>query len=837
MSSSRALGAMLASRTPGTMLLLSVLYACSHPLEIRGTGDGDIDSLSGTRNCALEEYEAESDHCAENYVVYAYDETYTAEARVGSLFHRWASFCQFPDGINCSFRVSSGHVGAVWGQTMPPLQAIFRKVNNNGFNTLLIGESPFDPFAPALQDHLSNAGFYNHNTTSYSETGEDGAPLALWNNPVLAAQIKAALDYRDTDLFGMTYHPAYPTPEGYQHWVNYALGRNPDTRIFIGTPWPGEPGSFTLADYETAYNAVQTGATQPILDTLRSEHPGVDFYAIPYGMAAVELRRLWEDGTLTANGDVTALVGPAADSVFSDAYGRPGDILQELAQWLWLGAIYGVDSIFYYDEPVFTTDLIAIARSILETQNANYKAPPETHPDTDDDRIANPYDPDDDNDGILDGDDACPLLQPNELGDGCPFSSTIIRASLSNSGEEGDMLSWQPAISDDGRYVVFQSQATNLVPGDSNGRSDAFVRDLQNGTTTRVSVDSSGNESVVGSGTFNTAVSANGRYVTFGSGGSDLVADDTNNRVDAFLHDRVTGSTTRVSVDSAGNEGNDASASFDAPVVSDDGRYVVFTSRASNLVAGSVSPYDDVFMRDTQTGTTTLVSVSTGGAAGDGYSNEPDMSADGRYVVFDSSSKTFDVDDVGIYSDIFLRDTVNGTTTRINLPVSGTYANSSSVSPAISADGRYIVYQSAASNLVPNDTNDNWDVFLFDRQTSATTRVSVTSAGEQGTGGLGTSGAASPSISADGRYISFTAGFTNLAPNSLYGVSHTFVHDTQTGATTRVSITRAGEPAERTSSSSALSGNGGLVVFQSAADNLVEGDTNTVTDVFVRQVY
>jgi Tol biopolymer transport system component len=828
---------MVPSRILGTMLLLSVLYGCSHPLEIWGTGDGDIDSLSGTRNCTLEQFEGEADNCAKNYILGAYGETYTAETRVGSLFHRWAGSCQFPDGINCSFNVSSQYVRAFWGQTMPPLQAIFRNVNNYGFNTLLIGGSFFDPFALTLQGRAYNAGFYSHNTTSFSETGEDGAPLALWNNPVLAAQIKAALDNRNIDLFGMTYHPTYSTPEGYQNWVNYALGKNPDTRIFIGTPWVSDPSSFTLADYETAYNAVQTGATQPILDTLRSEHPGVDFYEIPYGMAAVELRRLWEDGTLTTNGDVTALIGPAADAIFTDAYGHPGDILQELGTWLWLGAIYGVDSMYYDDESPFTTDLISIARTILERQDANYKAPPEAYPDTDDDRIANPYDPDDDNDGILDGDDACPLLQPNELGDGCPFSSTIIRASLSSSDEEGDMLSWKPEISDDGHYVVFLSQATNLVPGDTNDRPDVFVRDLQDGTTTRVSLDSSGNESVLGSSTVTTAVSANGRYVTFGSGGSDLVPDDTNNGIDAFLHDRVAGSTTRVSVDSAGNEGNHWSAYSDAPVVSDDGRYVVFTSRASNLVAGSVSPYDDVFMHDTQTGATTLISVSTGGAAGDGYSNEPDMSADGRYVVFDSSSKTFDVDDVNIYSEIFLRDTVNGTTTRINLSVSGTYANSSSVSPSISADGRYIVYQSAADNLVANDTNNMWDIFLFDRQTSVTTRVSVTSAGTQGIGGRAISGATSASISADGRYVSFAAGFTNLAPNSVYSVSHTYVHDTQTGATARVSTTRAGEPADTTSSSSALSGDGGLVVFQSTAANLVDDDTNTVTDVFVREVH
>lgn len=827
------------SRILGISLLLSALYGCSHPLEIWGTGKGDIDSQSGTRNCTLEEFQEGASNCAENYVVGAYDETYTAVARTGSLFHRWASACISQEGVSCSFKVGSTEVKEAWGQTVPPLRAIFRSIWNSGFNSLFVGDDFFDPIARGIAWRISESSIYQHSTTSVFAPGAAGAPLALWNDPVLAPQIKASLDGGNFDVFGMTFHPSYATAEGYRNWVNYALEKNPDTRFFIATPWAADPELQTLAQYEAAFDALQVGTIQPILDTLRGDHPGVDFYEIPYGRAAVELRRLWEDGTLASNGDVSALVGSAADAVFSDASGQPGEILEELGALVWMGAIYGEDGLYYdYEEPYFATQLQSVARNILETQDVNYKAPPETFPDTDGDMIANPYDPDDDNDGVLDALDLCPLLPPNELGNGCPFSSTVVRASVSTAGVEGDSLSWRPEISDDGRYVVFQSNASQLVPADTNSKTDIFVRDLQNGTTERVSLNSSGAESILGGGTFNSSISGDGRFVAFSSHASDFVANDTNGKNDVFLRDRVSGTTVRVSVDSAGNEADDSSASSNPPAVSDDGRYVAFTSRASNLVGSAVSDYRDIYRHDTQTGTTIQISVTSAGVSNDRYSGNPDMSADGRYVAFESSATNFIPGDTGIYSDIFLRDTQTGLTTHISVPTSGTFANSSSVQPSVSADGRYIAFQSAASNLVPNDTNNHWDIFHHDTHTSITTRVSVSSAGEQGTGGNSTSGSQSPSISADGRYVGFTSGFSNLTPgNYFYSVGQTYVHDTQTGTTSRVGTNPAGDVAPRSSDATALSGDGSLVVFQSNADHFVDGDTNEAADVFVRRVH
>ncbi|MPY76872.1 MAG: hypothetical protein GEU87_21770, partial [Alphaproteobacteria bacterium] len=208
-----------------------------------------------------------------------------------------------------------------------------------------------------------------------------------------------------------------------------------------------------------------------------------------------------------------------------------------------------------------------------------------------------------------------------------------IRVSVNSAGVEGNNNSFGSSVSADGRYVVFDSAASNLVAGDTNNASDVFVHDTSSGATTRVSVNSAG---VEGNDTsFSPSVSADGRYVAFHSAASNLVAGDTNGVSDVLVHDTSSGDTIRVSVDSAGVEGN--ADSFDLSV-SADGRYVAFRSFATTLVAGDTNNAFDVFVHDTSTGDTIRVSVNGAGTEGNNNSFGSSVSADGRYVVFDSAA-------------------------------------------------------------------------------------------------------------------------------------------------------------------------------------------------------
>ena len=256
--------------------------------------------------------------------------------------------------------------------------------------------------------------------------------------------------------------------------------------------------------------------------------------------------------------------------------------------------------------------------------------------------------------------------------------------------------------------MAFRSAATNLVADDTNGVWDIFVRDTVNGITTRVSVDSDGNE-VNGASDF-ACISSNGLFVAFTSDASGLVTGDTNGRADTFLHDMVTGATTRVSVSSTGTEGN--SDSYNNPSLSADGRYVAFRSLASNLVAGDTNATSDIFLRDTLNLTTTRVSVTSSGTGANGYSDYPNLSPDGRYVAFRSSASNLVSGDTNARDDIFLHDTLNGVTTRVSLAAGGAQANGTSDVPFLSTNARYMVFQSLASNLVRDDTNGKSDIFV-----------------------------------------------------------------------------------------------------------------------------
>ena len=400
----------------------------------------------------------------------------------------------------------------------------------------------------------------------------------------------------------------------------------------------------------------------------------------------------------------------------------------------------------------------------------------------------------------------------------------IYCVSVASGGSHGDDGSNYPSISGDGRYVAFRSDAIYLVAGDTNGVQDIFIHDTQTVTTTRVSVHSSGAQ---GNGNSNlSSISADGRYVAFESSSDNLVADDTNGAKDIFLHDTQTGTTTRVSVDSVDAEGNGTS---NWPSISADGRYVAFESFADNLVADDDNGAWDIFVHDTQTGTTTRVSVDSGGAEGNGHSNSPSISADDRYVAFYSIADNLVADDTNGRRDIFLHDTQTGTTTRVSVDSGGAEGNDQSFYPSISGDGRYVAFVSSATTLVAGDTNGKNDVFIHDTQTGTTARVSVDSNGIQGDGD---SGDYNPSISGDGRYVAFESAATNLVPGDTNGADDVFVHDTQTGTTTRVSVDSEGAEGDGDSCELSISADGRYVAFESRASNLVAFDYNESWDVF-----
>jgi Tol biopolymer transport system component len=343
------------------------------------------------------------------------------------------------------------------------------------------------------------------------------------------------------------------------------------------------------------------------------------------------------------------------------------------------------------------------------------------------------------------------------------------------------------------------------------------------GNTTRVSVASDGTQA--NGGSFTPSISADGRYVAFASIAVNLVSGDTNGVQDIFVHDRQTGQTTRVSVASGGAQAN--GPSFD-PSISADGRYVAFASLATNLVSGDTNDHRDIFVHDRQTGQTTRVSVASGGAQANGPSFDPSISADGRFVAFASLASNLVSGDTNNTGDIFVHDRQTGATTRVSIGPGGTQANRGSLAPSISADGRYVAFHSDATNLVSGVTNGTTHIFVHDRQTGATTRVSVASDGTEGN-----SVSIKPSISADGRYVAFQSIATNLVSGDTNGTQDIFVHDRQTGQTTRVSVASDGTEGNSGSNDPSISANGRYVAFQSQANNLVSEDTGFITDIFI----
>ncbi|MBK8979065.1 MAG: hypothetical protein IPM29_24475 [Planctomycetes bacterium] len=432
-----------------------------------------------------------------------------------------------------------------------------------------------------------------------------------------------------------------------------------------------------------------------------------------------------------------------------------------------------------------------------------------------------------------------------------PAQIAIARASLSSTGAEANAPTPisasgnTMAVSADGRFVAFVSNASNLVPGDSNGVSDVFVRDLATGTTERVNVSTSGAQMLpdkYGRGCFDVAVSGDGRYVAFSTAGKKLIDGEKGGgaRGDVYLRDRQLGTTERISLSSSDGAPNGDSwyASLSA-----DGRYVAFYSFASNLVASDRNRTADVFVRDLWTRTNVRASVDSAGREANGESRvltNGALSADGHCVVFVSVASDLVNGDRNGVADVFVRDLVAGTTTRVNLTPAGGESTGGIMlgTQSISGDGRYATYVSRSADLLPagapRDANDNYyyQAFRYDRTTGTTAIISLGPNGDLADHGIGVGMIGS---SADGRFVTFVSGSTNLVAGSPALLSGVFVRDSVTGLVALASVGLGGAWPDGAAFpwQTLVSADGTALVFGSSATNLVAGDTNGMADVFV----
>jgi Tol biopolymer transport system component len=402
--------------------------------------------------------------------------------------------------------------------------------------------------------------------------------------------------------------------------------------------------------------------------------------------------------------------------------------------------------------------------------------------------------------------------------------------SLSDTGAQGNNHSQWTAISGDGRHVAFISVASNLVPGDTNGIPDMFVRDRLAGATTRVTVSSTGEQANAHDweGFSGPVISTDGRFVAFTSVASNLVPGDTNNAPDVFVRDQLAGNTSRVSVSSSGGQADNSAGSFISGL-SRDARYVVFNSWASNLVPGDTNGGIDGFLHDRVAGTTTRVTVSSNGeqASGDYVT----ISANGRYIAFSSSDPDLAPGDTNDAEDAFVRDLWTGTTRRISYTTTGEQPNGTSTVPAISPDGQYVAFISDAPNMVPGEPiYQQFDMYVRDLRAGTTRLVSMATDGTRGSGP--SSGSA---FSADSRYLVYASLSYNLVPDDTNDTYDVFVRDLRTWRNSRVSVSSTGAQANNGSVHPAISADGRYVAFDSGASNLVAGDTNDYGDVFVRR--
>ena len=403
----------------------------------------------------------------------------------------------------------------------------------------------------------------------------------------------------------------------------------------------------------------------------------------------------------------------------------------------------------------------------------------------------------------------------------------IERVNVAADGTQAEQRSSFPDISPDGGFASFHSSSQNLVPNDTNNQEDIFVVDRQTGGIQRASLAHDGSEATGNS--YWSSLSQNGQYVAFDSYASNLVPNDTNDIADVFVRDLLGETTERVSVKSDGSQSNAGTADTTygcyEPKITPDGRYVTFSSHNEDLVPNDTNDLGDAFVHDRQSGVTERVSLDSNGQQLGLSSYQPSISGDGRFVAFLSE---FDLEET---TYVHVKDRQTGELLVINGGANGEVEPFlDSGPPWISTDGRFVTFCSFQEDLAPNDTNGHGDVFVYEMQTGAMERVSMGHDGSEGD-----DNSEHPAISGTGRLVTFHADATNLVPNDTNGFADVFLHDRQTGTTARITMGHDGSEANASSSWSwpRIDDSGSWGVFVSEASNLVPDDTNHEQDVFV----
>ena len=378
-----------------------------------------------------------------------------------------------------------------------------------------------------------------------------------------------------------------------------------------------------------------------------------------------------------------------------------------------------------------------------------------------------------------------------------------------------------PALSFDGSKIAFASRSGKLV-GDNNSQPNIYLKDIATQTVKRISINSSG---VTGDRpSYAPTINADGNKIVFYSTSTNLVTNDTNDTSDIFLRDLNNNTTQLISITKSGVRSNKESAEG---TISGDGTVVAFSSTSTTLTSLNANSVRQVYVKDLSTGDLELISVNNNGQAGDNDSFSPAVSNDGRYIAFISISSNLDGYAATNHYDIYLHDRLNKKTERISFTSTGALSNNHSGLPSISSDGRLVAYMSLADNLVFNDTNAQIDIFVYDRQTKTVERASSTSPSN--------GHSFSPKLSSNGRFVAFYSSASNYITNDTNGKDDLFVYDRYLKTTELLSVSSTGaQTVSNVDSSIALSGDGKVAAFASPDSTLVSGDTNAISDIFIR---
>jgi Tol biopolymer transport system component len=412
--------------------------------------------------------------------------------------------------------------------------------------------------------------------------------------------------------------------------------------------------------------------------------------------------------------------------------------------------------------------------------------------------------------------------------------TTLVSVNATGT-DSGNHPSSAPEFSPDGTKVAFHSEASDLVPGDTDDAEDIFVRDLTTSTTTLITPAASGIN-----GSRSPVFSPDGTRLVFVSDADNLVPNDANGWGDIFIYDLASATTNLVSLNAAGTTSADDVSG--EPRFDPTGTKIAFFSRATDLTGIDDFNFTfDAFVRDLSLGTTTLLSINEDGAAtGDGWSWPPMFNFDGTKVAFQSSASDLDVRDTNFADDVFVSDLATGTTEVISLDVSGTGSGAhESYGPEFSPTSDQVAFSSLASNLVASDGNNTRDAFIRDLGTGTTTLVSVDTTNSQS----GNSESGSLDFSPDGNLIAFESFASNLVPQDSNGRRDLFVRDLSTNTTRLVSARADGKDSANDESSSpawgrpAFDPRGGRLAFVSIASDLGSTDTNSSADVYLATLH